>query len=95
MPQPVHPSAATAAVVSALSADSAVQALPLTPLALFSRRMAYEGWPVDVGRMCLDAAYAYDCLALAHTSSSDELRASALALFNTFERNHTTNAPLH
>ena len=71
------------------STDTAT-ALPLlcSPALLHLRRlMQAEGWAVDVQRMCLDTDYAYDRLAVAHTSSDARLRATALALFETYGRN--------
>lgn len=60
--------------------------LPIIPMARFRRLMLYEGWPVDLARMCVDSHYAHECLALAHTSSDAALRNAALHLFATYER---------
>ena len=85
----------TATRIESLSATpAAVQPLPVSSLARFQRLMAYEGWAVDVARMCIDAAYAHDCLATAHTSSHGPLRQVALQLFDTYGRN-TAPASLH
>jgi len=43
--------------------------------------MAYEGWPVDLARMCCDRIYVYERLAQAHNSASPRLRNAALSLF--------------
>jgi hypothetical protein len=89
---------------AAPSAQSAqADARPVTPLpiinmARFRRLMLVEGWPVDLPRMCVDSAYAYACLALAHTSINDDLRRAALDLFSTYDRNRSAGAlahPLH
>jgi hypothetical protein len=64
-----------------------VHALPIAALARFRRLMNYEGWEVDLPRMCIDRVYAYQCLATAHTSSDERLRAAALQLFATYDRN--------
>lgn len=64
-----------------------VTPLPIIPMARFRRLMLHEGWTVDPARMCVDVAYAYECLALAHTSNDDALRRAALDLFATFDRN--------
>jgi hypothetical protein len=61
--------------------------LPIIPMARFRRLMLHEGWAVDLPRMCVDSAYAYDCLALAHTSSDEALRRAALDLFAAYDRN--------
>jgi hypothetical protein len=60
--------------------------LPIIPMARFRRLMLYEGWPVDLSRMCVDSHYAHECLALAHTSNDPALRGAALQLFATYER---------
>jgi len=72
--------------------DRSTPAAPVTPLpiirmASFRRQMLREGWPVDLARMCVDSAYAYECLALAHTSADDRLRRAALELFADYDRN--------
>ena len=64
-----------------------VAVLPSLALLQLRRLMRAEGWDVDVPRMCLDTAYAHHSLATAHTSSSARLRATALALFETYGRN--------
>lgn len=64
-----------------------VTPLPIIPMARFRRLMMYEGWAVDLPRMCVDSAYAYDCLALAHTSNDTALRRAALDLFAAYDRN--------
>jgi hypothetical protein len=38
--------------------------------------------------MCVDCAYAYECLALAHTSNDAALRRAALDLFAAYDRNN-------
>ena len=55
--------------------------IPVIALARFRRLMAYEGWPVDLARMCCDRIYVYERLAQAHTSASPRLRNAALSLF--------------
>jgi hypothetical protein len=47
----------------------------------FRALMAREGWPVSLHRMCLDRLYARECIAQAHTSAADPLRAIAVDLF--------------
>jgi hypothetical protein len=71
-----------------------VLAMPIMAMARFRRLMNYEGWDVDLPRMCVDTAYAYRCLATAHTSSDERLRQAALALFKAYDRN-TALAVLH
>ncbi len=74
-------------IESLASTPAAVLPLPVSALSRFQRLMAYEGWAVDVGRMCIDTAYAHDCLATAHTSCHEPLRQSALQLFEAYGRN--------
>jgi hypothetical protein len=64
----------------------AVTPLPIINMARFRRLMQHEGWAVDLPRMCVDSAYAYECLALAHTSVCEPLRRAALDLFGTYDR---------
>jgi hypothetical protein len=66
--------------------------LPIIQMACFRRRMACEGWSVDLARMCVDSAYAFECLALAHTSGNEQLRRSALDLFAAYDRNAAASA---
>jgi hypothetical protein len=47
----------------------------------FRALMAREGWSVSLHRMCLDRVYARECIAQAHTSAADPLRAIAVDLF--------------
>jgi hypothetical protein len=83
----MHPARHTAPPAPA-PAD--VHALPIAAMARFRRLMNYEGWDVDLARMCTDRAYAYQCLATAHTSSDARLRSAALQLFETYGRNSGT-----
>jgi hypothetical protein len=69
---------------------AAVLPLPIITMARFRRLMNYEGWEVDLARMCVDTAYAYACMATAHASSDERLRRSALALFEAYDRNAAT-----
>ena len=61
--------------------------LPIIQMASLRRQMQREGWDVDLARMCIDSAYACECLALAHTSSDERLRRTALDLFAAYDRN--------
>lgn len=70
----------------------AVLPLPVSHLSRFRRLMQYEGWDVDLPRMCTDAAYAHACLATAHTSSQASLRQAALELFEAYGRNQAASA---
>ncbi len=70
---------------------AAVTPLPIIAMARFRRLMLHEGWAVDLARMCVDSAYAYECLALAHTSGDAALRRAALDLFAAYDRNSEAN----
>ncbi len=61
--------------------------LPMPGLRVFERLMAYDGWQVDLQRLCTDRDYAQACLATAHTSSREALREAALQLFEAHQRN--------
>ena len=69
--------------------------MPILVMARFRRLMRYEGHDVDLARMCIDANYAYRCLAAAHTSSDERLRRIALELFETYQRNAVAESVLH
>lgn len=75
-------------------APAPVVPLPIIAMARFRRLMLGEGWPVDLARMCLDRHYAFECLALAHTSSDESLRGAAMDLFAAYDRN-SEGAALH
>jgi len=76
-----------AAFENLATAPASVLPLPVIALARFRRLMNYEGWEVDLARMCVDTDYAYACMATAHTSSDERLRQAALALFDAYDRN--------
>ena len=69
------------------TATAAVLPLPVSALARFCRLMQYEGHEVSLARLCIDTAYAHECLATAHTSGDARLRRLALDLFEAFGRN--------
>jgi hypothetical protein len=75
------------AATQANPAAARVLAMPIMAMARFRRLMNYEGWEVDLPRMCVDTAYAYRCLATAHTSSDEGLRRAAMGLFEAYDRN--------
>ncbi len=70
------------------AADAApATVLPVSGLRVFQRLMAYDGWQVDLQRLCTDPEYAQACLATAHTSGRDALRQAAIRLFEAHRRN--------
>lgn len=80
---------------SRYATPATVLAMPTLTMARFRRLMRYEGHDVDLPRMCLDADYAYDRLAVAHTSDDERLRRIALELFDTYQRNAEAEFVLH
>lgn len=70
-----------------MQTPAAVLPLPVLKLARFCRLMNYEGWAVDLPRLCVDTDYAHACMATAHTSSDERLRQAALELFDAYGRN--------
>jgi hypothetical protein len=84
--EPVHDTTGSTARSAAT-----VLAMPIMAMARFRRLMHYEGWDVDLPRMCVDTAYAYERLAMAHTSSDERLRRQALALFEAYDRNQAVH----
>lgn len=87
--EPAHETSANTAPLAP------VLALPIIEMARFRRLMNYEGWEVDLPRMCIDTAYAHQCLATAHTSSDGRLRQAALQLFTAYDRNSTRLPVMH
>ena len=77
-----------------LSMCALVAPMPIITMARLRRLMAEEGWPVDLARMCIDTDYAYECLALAHTSGNERLRHAAVELFASWD-NHVASMPVH
>jgi len=71
-----------------------VLVMPLPVLARFRQLMLSEGWEVDLQRLCVDDAYAFQCLATGHCSSDPVLRHTAVRLFAAFRRN-TAPPALH
>jgi hypothetical protein len=71
--------------LEAALARAGVSEVPVFLLARFRRLMALEGWNVDLPRMCVDSAYAYERIAQAHTSAITRLRQAALDLFAAFD----------
>ena len=52
----------------------------------FKSMMAHEGHTVHLARLCYDKLYAYERIAVAHSSSDDQLRRLALELFQIYHR---------
>jgi hypothetical protein len=79
MPQPDHTAAALPL--------APILVMPLPALVRFRRLMRAEGWEVDLQRMCIDDAYAFECLAAGHCSTDAQLRHAAVGLFAAYHRN--------
>lgn len=56
----------------------------LVLLSQFKHLMTYDGAAVDTQRMLTDSHYAFEQLALAHTSTSEPLRQCAMRVFAVF-----------
>jgi hypothetical protein len=56
----------------------------LVLLSQFKHLMAYDGAVVDTQRMLSDSHYAFEQLALAHTSTTESLRRCAMRVFAVF-----------
>ena len=72
-----------------------VASVPVFHLARFRRLMALEGWAIDLPRMCVDRIYAFERIALAHTSAIQRLRQAALDLFAAYDRHALAGASVH
>jgi hypothetical protein len=72
-----------------------VASVPIFQLARFRRLMALEGWVIDLPRMCVDRIYAFERIALAHTSAMERLRQAALDLFGAYDRHAVAGGSLH
>jgi hypothetical protein len=83
---PSSPKANTAAagVSASLIPTELGYASGLALLSRFSQLMAYEGMAADTRRMQSDSQYAFEQLALAHTSTYDSLRYCAMQVFALF-----------
>jgi hypothetical protein len=60
--------------------------LSVAALLRFRELMALEQWPVQMARMCYDRLYAYERIAQAHGSASQDLKGLALQLFQAYHR---------
>jgi hypothetical protein len=60
--------------------------LSVAVLLRFRELMALEQWPVQLTRMCYDRLYAYERIAQAHASASQDLKSLALQLFQAYHR---------
>ena len=73
---------------SPLPGATAAQAeeLGIGALLRFKSLMAADGQHVHLARLCYDKLYAYERIAAAHASSSEDLRRLALELFQIYHR---------
>lgn len=73
--------------------DAAGRTLPLIAdlqtLGRFRARMAHQGIAVSVAQMVFDKAYAFDRIALAHSTSDLGLQRMALRLFSKYSERAT------
>ncbi len=82
---PLMPYTAAAGVSASLMPTVLGYASGLALLSKFSQLMAHDGLSLDTRRMQTDAVYAFEQLALAHTSTSADLRECAMRVFALFQ----------
>jgi hypothetical protein len=73
-----------AGVAASMRSGELGYASTLVLLSQFKHLMAYDGAAVDTQRMLADSHYAFEQLALAHTSVSEPLRQCAMRVFAVF-----------
>lgn len=67
--------------------------LGIGALMRFKTMMAADGQPVHLARLCYDRLYAYERIAVAHTSADEPLRRLALELFQIYHRRESAGRP--
>lgn len=82
--KPLIANTAAAGVSASLVPSELGYASGLALLSRFSQLMTEDGMPVDTRRMQSDSVYAFEQLALAHTSTYESLRHCAMQLFALF-----------
>jgi glutaminase len=82
--KPLMANAAAAGVSASLIPTELGYASGLAMLSRFSQLMNEDGLSVDTRRMQSDSAYAFEQLALAHTSTYERLRHCAMQVFALF-----------
>lgn len=83
--KPSMANTAAAGVSASLMPTELGYASALALLSKFSQLMAHDGLAIDTRRMQTDAAYAFEQLALAHTSTYAALRECAMRVFALFQ----------
>ncbi len=83
--KPLMASTTAASVSASLMPTELGYASGLALLSRFSQLMVQEGLTVDTRRMQTDAVYAFEQLALAHTSTYAVLRECAMRVFALFQ----------
>lgn len=83
--KPSMANTAAAGVSASLMPTELGYASALALLSKFSQLMAHDGLAIDTLRMQTDAAYAFEQLALAHTSTYAALRECAMRVFALFQ----------
>ena len=82
--KPLMANTSAAGVSASLMPAELGYASGLARLSLFSKLMAHDGLSVDTRRMQHDSTYAFEQLALAHTSTCESLRHCAMQVFALF-----------
>lgn len=83
--KPLIANTAAAGVCASLLPTELGYASGLALLSRFSQLMAHDGLAVDTRRMQADSVYAFEQLALAHTSTYESLRDCAMRVFALFQ----------
>ncbi len=83
--RPIHLSPAAAGVAASLDPMELGFASGLALLSRFRTLMQEDGQTVDTQRMLLDSQYAFEQLALAHTSTYENLRLCAMQVFALYQ----------
>jgi hypothetical protein len=79
-----HANTAAAGVRASLIPTELGYASGLALLSRFSQLMANDGQTTDIRRMQSNSTYAFEQLALAHTSQHESLRLCAMQVFSLF-----------
>ena len=82
--EPVRHPRAVSSLAGVLGADGGEPGLGA--LLRFKSLMAADGQDLHLARLCHDKLYAYERIAAAHASGSEELRRLALELFQIYHR---------
>ncbi len=83
---PLEPARQSRAASLLAGVGAPAEDLGIGALLRFKSLMAADGQHVHLARLCYDKLYAYERIAAAHASASDDLRRLALELFQIYHR---------